>query len=174
MTAHSAAAKAGGVDLTASGGVFDPYASDDNFLLGAFIFEDVGTTAYKGAASLLNSKVYVEAAAGILAVEAYHAGLIRTLLYRRGLTNQDRVISEQISNARDAVDGASDDDQGVAPVTIGGQTASNIVPTDANSIVFGRTAANVLNIAFLSKAATTQGGFFPAGVNGTIRTSNAN
>ena len=177
--AFTAAARAAGV--VGATGTFDPYASDDNWLLGGMLLTDVGVTAYKGSAALINSSVIIDAAAGILATEAYHSGLIRTLLYRRGLSMvpSDRTNSELISNARDSLDGASDDDQGVVnpnTVTANGASfpASNITPSDANGIVFGRTAANVLNEVFLSRTAVTAGGFFPSGINGNIRTSNAN
>ena len=188
----TAAAAAAGVTLT--NGVFDPYASPDNFLLGAYLFEDVGVTAYKGSSSLLTNNTFLDAAAGILAAEAFHAGIIRGALYRRGQAIPALVTAtEQISDARDAVDGSTDqagppqtyadDDQGVAPrptpvTTEAGTstgTGSNFVPTDPSGIAFGRTAQQVLNIVYLNtaNAAAELGGFFPAGVNGGIRVSAA-
>jgi hypothetical protein len=162
-TSFTAAARAAG--LISSHQTFDPFANENNFLLAAFIFEDVGVTAYKGAAPLIDNKAYLEAAAGILAVEAYHAGIVRTSLYGKGLYAQ----AQKISNARDSLDGTSDDDRG-----IGSKKHGNLVPADGNSIVYSRTPANVLNIAYLTPKKATKGGFFPAGVNGEVNTSNAN
>jgi hypothetical protein len=167
--AFTAAARAAG--LVPSTGTFDPYASDENFLLGAFIFEDVGVTAYKGASTLITNKTYLEAAAGILAAEAYHAGLVRTALYAKGMTTPSlRTAAGQISDARDSLDGSTDLDQGI----VGDATTSNIVPTDNNGVAFSRSTGQVLNIVYLNKAMATSGGFFPSGVNGSIKASAAN
>lgn len=138
---------------------FDAYANENNFLLAAFIFEDVGVTAYKGAAPFIDNKTFLEAAAGILAVEAYHASEIRTILYMREFFSQ----AQAISDARDSLDGPSDLDQG-----IGDMNTSNIVPADENAIAFSRTPQQVLNIVYLGGAAN-RFGFFPARLNGAIR-----
>ncbi|HEY0933432.1 MAG TPA: ferritin-like domain-containing protein [Trebonia sp.] len=156
----TAAATAAG--LIKPGQTFDPYANENNFLLGAFIFEDVGVTAYKGAAPLISNKTYLGAAAGILAVEAYHAANIRTVLFERGLAS----AANAISLARTRLDGPGMDDQGV---TVMGK--ANIVPTDGNGLAYGRTPGRVLNIVYLTPNVANSGGFFPAGVNGQLHTS---
>jgi len=163
VDSFTAAAMAAG--LIGPGETFDAFESEANFLLAAFIFEDVGVTAYKGAAPLLMNKTYLEAAAGILAVEAYHAANIRTVIVQQGLQAE----SNAISDARDSLDGPEDKDQGT---TLNGKT--NIVPSDRNGIAFSRTAGEVLNIVYLNPASVTSGGFFPAGVNGEINTSDPN
>jgi hypothetical protein len=175
-TALGSAAVAQFIDAA---GQFDPYASDLNFLYGAFLFEDVGVTAYKGASPLLTNPAYIDAAAGILAAEAYHASMIRTTIDQLGgnpglKASTIRGDTELVSAARDSLDGATDLDQGLAYVTSGAGPTSNIVPTDTNGIAFSRTTGQVLNIVYLNKTAVTAGGFFPAGVNGTIRTSTNN
>ncbi|MBS0479197.1 MAG: ferritin-like domain-containing protein [Proteobacteria bacterium] len=169
----SNAARAAG--LIGAGATFDPYASPENFLLGAFLFEDVGVTAYKGAAPMILNRTYTEAAAGIMATEAHHAAIVRTALYAKGVAAPSlRSSADAISNYRDSLDGTTDLDQGISPVTINGAAASNIAPLDTDGLAFARTTGQVLNIVYLTNAAVSAGGFFPAGMNGNIKTSAAN
>jgi hypothetical protein len=140
------------------GGTFSPYSSIDNFLLGGFIFEDVGVTAYLGAAPLITHKVYLAAAGGILAVEAYHASEFRVQIYQNGLSFNAHLISA----LRGELSGVHDD-QGVKL-----QGMANIVPTDGDSIAFARTPAQVLNIVYGGGAASNYL-FFPDKVNGVIQ-----
>jgi hypothetical protein len=164
--AFTAAATAAGV--IKKGQKFDAFANDTNFLLAAFLFEDVGVTAYKGAAGLITNKTYLDAAAGILAVEAYHASAVRTVLYGEAEKNHAIYgIVQKLSDARDSLDGTSNDDQGIGSARSG----SNLVPTDKNSIAFGRTTGQVLNIVYLNPKSVTKGGFYPNGVNGAVNTS---
>lgn len=141
------------------GPTFDPFANEVNFMIGAFIFEDVGVTAYKGAAPLISNEAFLEAAAGILAVEAYHAGNVRNILLQLGQES----VAQAVSNVRNNLDGAGDKDQGIDR---GGR--ANNVPTDANGIAFSRSTREVLNIVY-GEPNAAQGLFFPNGLNGNIR-----
>ncbi len=146
---------------------FDPYANEVNFLLGAFIFEDVGVTLFGGGARLLTNKDILESAAGVLAVEAYHAGNIRVNIFARGRAmpsgdSNPINLAQKISDLRRMLSGVNDD-QGVT--TDNGN--ANIVPTDANGRTFRRTPRQGLNIVYGAVGAS-KGLFFPNGVNGTI------
>jgi hypothetical protein len=158
----------------ASGGAitnFNPFANELFFIHGAFIFEDVGVTAYKGAARLITDKNNVlDPAAGILAVEAYHAGVIRLLLHERkdmmvtpSLTVEQ--VVDAISNLRGSVGGGKD--EGITKMG-----KANLVVADANAVAFGRTTSEVLKIVYLNGSANvSMGGFFPMGLNGPIKTT---
>ena len=145
---------------------FNPYLNDLFFLHGAFIFEDVGVTAYKGAARLIvddKANGILENAAGILAVEAYHAGEIRTLLYaQKDVKTPYGLTVEQLVNAISALRAAlgGGKDQGI---TLNGK--ANIVVADNNSVAFSRSPREVLNIVYGGVGAS-KGLFFPNGLNG--------
>jgi hypothetical protein len=152
------------------GASFDPFANEVNFLLGSYIFEDVGVTAYHGAAGLIANPAYLDAAAGILAVEAYHAGMVRTVLYGLDAATPSAGINAtatKISNARATLDGTGNDDIGLGVATNSLGSASTIVNADANTIAFSRTTTQVLSIVYAGGSGS--GGFFPAGLNGTIK-----
>jgi hypothetical protein len=173
-----------------NGSTFSPYASDQTFLVGAYVFEDVGVTAYHGAASLLTTPSNLTVAAGILAVEAYHAGLIRTTINDldptgatiTGYTNLISTLRATLSQAGllGAMPSPYDtnpDDFGLAtfPVTLGASASTSTRITDAdatNAIAFARNTTQVLNIVTGGGAVVggkvvspAVGVFFPAGLN---------
>jgi len=139
------------------GETFSPFRDDYSFLVGAYIFEDVGVTAYLGAAPLISSSAYLSAAASILAVEAYHAGLIRTELLNGSVVGP----TLKISALRAALSGAPDD------FGIVKETVANIVDCDSNSLAFSRSTTQVLNIVYGGGAANSYL-FFPDKLNGAI------
>lgn len=149
---------------------FSPYLNDLFFYLGAFLFEDVGVTAYLGAAPLIENSTYLSTAAKISAVEAYHAGIIRTFLFQSAdATTPYNVtiaeVVEAVSNLRDEADGSnSDDDQGIVRTTSDGEVA-NLVPADDDALAFARTPEQVIDIVTLGQG-QKGGGLFPNGLNG--------
>jgi hypothetical protein len=182
----NALANAAGIAST-----FNPFASFDAFLVGAFIFEDVGVTAYNGAAPLISTSGitagYLAAAAGIMAVEAYHAAYVRTALTANVIAQGSTAYpyfgyANKVSTLRGQLGGGNE----TALVLPTGTTSatsvvsgSSIVAADStNAIAFHRTTDQVLHIVYgtfsntsgstTPSAGVKAGGFFPNGLNGNI------
>jgi len=183
MNSFNAAASAAGIGAT-----FNPFASYEAFLVGAFVFEDVGVTAYHGAAGLLTDKTNLGAAASILAVEAYHAAEIRTLLIADSVATATKTATlvtpnptyvtyaQQISKLRATLGGGNETTLTALPpyaipfVPTAYMPASSIVAADTNSIAYARTTDQVLHIVYAAApgAGVKGGGFFPNGMTGNI------
>lgn len=163
-------------NIVAASTSFDPYASDGNFLLAAFMFEDVIVTAYIGAISSITDKTILAGITGILATHSHHAAVIRALLYAKGVATPTlRTYADSISGVRDKLDGVPGiDDYGISPVTISGNLVSSITPVAPNGSIIGRASGSVLNEFYLTSASVSVGGFFTAGLNGAIKVSTAN
>lgn len=136
----SAAVKKPAINLDAAGFGF---ANAGDFVKLSRIFEDVGVSAYLGAAPLIQSKTYLDAAARILATEAQHAGAIRTEVIIRGVANV-RIDSKDVP-----------------------PTQQNPFDVDSNALSIPRSTSEVLNIVYAG--GSHSGGFFPDGLNGTIK-----
>ena len=126
----------------------------------------------QGAAPLLQNKGYLSAAAGLLGIEAYHAGALRAFLlpYAGKMTPYNVNVStvvQAISSLRDAADGPGHADKGLFD---GPMYPNNAVlaPGDADHLAFGRTVNQVLSIVSLG-AKANKGGFFPMGLNGCFQ-----
>jgi hypothetical protein len=145
----SAAVAMPNINLGALGFGFN---DENDFLRAARILEDVGVTAYSGAAGLLKTPEIITTAACLLAAEAEHAAGIRTQIAR-------------LKIAATSLDGVD-----LAPPPTG--PAKQIFSIkDSDGLVATRTAGQVLYLALGGKAGLKQGGFFPTGLNGPITTS---
>ncbi len=161
-------------------GTFNPFGDFNSFLVGAFVFEDVGVTAYHGAAGLLTDSGHLSAAAGILAVEAYHAAYVRTALTGIAINMQAAGTAYPYLNDANLVSalrstlGGGNETPLVLPTST--STPSAIVAADTtNAIAFGRSTDQVLHIVYgaAPAAGVKSGGFFPNGLNGTINVTAA-
>jgi hypothetical protein len=171
---------------------FNPFTNFNTFLVGAFVFEDVGVTAYSGAAPLISTAGiaagYLAAAAGILAVEAYHAAYVRTVLTANAIAQGSTAYpyltyANQVSALRATLGGGMETmltvPTGTPPFTTTIPTPTSIVAaTSANAIAYARTTDEVLHIVYgslsntsgatTSAAGVAKGAFFPNGLNGNI------
>lgn len=169
-----------------TGAAFNPFTDFNSFLVGAFVFEDVGVTAYHGAAGLISTAGIgaglLAAAAGILAVEAYHAAYVRTALTGSAIAAATASpvtaypyldFANKISALRGSVGGGMETPLVVPTST---STPSSIVAADTkNAIAFARTTDQVLHIVYGTggAAGVSKGAFFPNGLNGKITATTA-
>jgi len=186
-------AVAAGITTVATGtGSFNPFSSFDYFLVGAFIFEDVGVTAYSGAAPLISAagvaSGYLTAAAGILAVEAYHAGYIRTSLTGRAITAGSAAAYPYLAAANqvEALRATLTVGNSAPPSTTGSVETTLVLPTSlttpsaivaaspSDAVGFARTVNQVHHIVYGSATVGVKsGGFFPSGTNSIFATTTA-
>ncbi len=160
-TAFTTLAQAAG--LIAAGQTFNPFASEIDFLIGSYVFEDVGVTAYGGGAAYLADPGNISYASSVLAIEGYHAGAIRGYLASRGggsVTNAISALRATLSNAAD------DNGTDLSPA---GGNPFNIVNGDSNAQTYRRTFNQVLSIVYAG--GVTGGLFFPNGMNGTVKST---
>lgn len=149
---------------------FSAYGNDILFYHAAFIFEDVGVTAYKGAAPLIENSDTLGAAAGILAVEAYHGGAIRALLLEQSEQTvfpygaQVKAIVKAIADLRASVSGGNNDAGLFKPDSMD----YILAPANQDAVAYSRSTQQVLNIVYLN-ADGNAGGFYPEGMNGNIK-----
>ena len=164
--------------LAGLGSSFDPYANEANFFVGAATFEDVGVTAYTGAAGLISNATILSAAAGIQAAEAYHAATVRAIIAgTAAATGTSASLSAfvAIQGVRASVGGGNETVLSPGISSSGAVSGSTIVAADAtNSLGYARTTDQVLHIVYGAPAGVvSKGGFFPNGLNGNIKATAA-
>ena len=144
----SAAVAKPAINLDALGVGFDNFKQ---FLALARAFEDVGVSAYGGAAPLISDKTILATAARIALTEALHAGNIRLLVAENNITD--------LASPIDTLD--------VPPPPAG----KNYFTVDDHALAIARVPGQVLHIVYHSwEQGVSSGGFFPTGLNGTIIT----
>jgi hypothetical protein len=128
------------------------FGSQNDFLKLARIFEDIGVTAYAGAAPLLSNAV-IGTAAQILAAEAEHVSNIRLQVARLAIQTAP------------PLDGAD-----ILPPP---STPNQFFSLTSQGLCKTRTPGQVLYLAYGNQANATAGGFFPSGTNGSYTMSSA-
>ena len=124
------------------------FGSEGEYLSLARIFEDIGVTAYAGAAYLLSTPFVIQTAARILATESLHVGTLHTQVARLNVTTP-------------VLDGAD-----LVPPPVGAQ--NQYLPINiSNGLPALRSVPQVLALGY-GGTGLTQGGFFPLGINGAF------
>jgi Ferritin-like domain len=124
------------------------FGSENEYLTLARIFEDIGVSAYGGAAHLLTTPIVIQTAARILATESQHVGTLHTQIARLNIPSP-------------ILDGAD-----LVPPPTGPQNQYLSI-NPSNGLPALRSVTQVLNLAY-GGAGLTEGAFFPLGINGAF------
>lgn len=147
--------------------------STANYIAFARLFEDVGVTAYAGAATDLTGQ-NLQYAAQILAVEAFHSGAIRLVDIQQGAPYIPKAVIPADGDDVPPYDPGSVSAAANGPTSKGGFFATAGAAMTNNTLpglAFARTPSQVLAIVYANTASgTSKGGFYPNGMNGTINT----
>lgn len=125
------------------------------FIQVARILEDVGVSAYGGAAPLISDSAILGTAARIALAEGLHSGAVRLHMAQRNIP--------EFAGAIDAND---------IVVSRNPRPGARLFSTDVTGLTAVRTPSQVLSIVYgpAAPAGTSQGLLYPNGMNGVIRT----
>lgn len=125
------------------------FRNQTEFITLARAFEDVGVSAYGGAAPLIDNARILAAAARIALTEAQHAGVLRYLAFQGSVTTPP--VDEMDVPAQGSPNG-------------------RVFFVDGNGLSVVRDVDKVVAIVYAGRG-KSEGGFFPAGLNGVIERS---
>lgn len=125
------------------------FRNQTEFITLARAFEDVGVSAYGGAAPLIDNNRVLAAAARIALTEAQHAGVLRYLAYQGNVPISP--VDEQ-------------------DVPTQGSPNGKVFLVDGNGLSIVRDPDKVVAIVLAGRN-KNEGGFFPGGLNGAIERS---
>ncbi len=147
--------------------------STSNYITFARLFEDVGVTAYTGAATDLTG-TNLQYAAQILAVEAFHSGAIRLIDIQQSVPYLPASVVPGDGMDVPPYDPGSVSLAEAGPASNGSFFATagvNGVDKTPAGFAYTRTTSQVLAIVYANSASgTAKGGFYPNGMNGNITT----
>lgn len=152
---------------------FDPYVSDLNFLIGAYIIGEGLQRVLRAVVPGISDALLLEPLTGLFGTHSYYSGMLRETLLRVAQTNTvvlDRI--DKIAAAFNALSGQTIA-RGIRPTSVGGMTVASHAAIDGSGSVAARSPAQTLNILYIKRGVAASGGFFPAGVNGAIKNSAA-
>lgn len=153
-----------GAGIVAPGAAFDPYASDDNFLIGALLLENAVAAAHRTLLGPTTDTAIATLVTAQLGDAIYHGGLVRALL--DGRIGANPTLDKAVTNTTALL--ASLDGSNIGDQTLAGSSgaSSNLFDADGRAIPFTRADAQILKALYLSNGVA--GGFLPAGANGVM------